>query len=106
MLDACGMESGSEKEAEMKSMQNSTIAGSAMQGTTGAKSLWLALLLTPLDTQHTSPPDTPSALLSHFVQNCIGNLSLSLHVCYCDHLWGTQCSFYANREHLCATQGC
>ncbi len=38
MLDACGLESGSEKEAEMKSMQNSTVAGSAMQGITGALS--------------------------------------------------------------------
>ena len=36
MLDACGLDSGSEKEAEMKSMQNSTVAGSAMQGVTGA----------------------------------------------------------------------
>jgi hypothetical protein len=39
MLDSCGLGSESDKEAEMKSMQNSTVAGSAMQGDSGKRSL-------------------------------------------------------------------
>ena len=66
MLDACGLESGSEKEAEMKSMQNSTVAGSAMQGITGTASSLLASSVEP--TLNTHFIRSPWSVLSHLVE--------------------------------------